>query len=68
MTAVTIYVFLGFGVLFILYRGFRRYQGKAPIFVANQDADSVVHVEMTDPQFSLKETKTGRFTRFYDEH
>ena len=67
MAAVTIYVFLGFGVLFLLYKGFRRYQGTAPIFVKNQEADQVAEVEMSDTQFNLSRAKAAQFTRFSDE-
>ena len=59
MAAVTIYVFLGFGVLFLLYKGFRRYQGTAPIFVKNQEADQVTEIEMNNSQFNLSRAKAA---------
>ena len=70
MIAMTIYFFLGLGLLYILYKCFMRYKGSTPVFVKVEDKNvfkNDTNIEMTHKKFGLKRAKTAHFTRFTDE-
>ena len=51
MIAVTIYVILGFFVLYVLYKGWKYYNGRTPAFVKKSSNQSAGVVEMSNPRF-----------------
>ena len=64
MIAVTIYVILGFFVLYGLYRGWKFYNGSTPAFVSRSEQENGM-VEMSNPRF--KNSKSALFTQFSNE-
>ena len=64
MIAVTIYVILGFFILYVLYKGWKYYNKDAPIF-ANREPKTVAVVEMSDPKF--RKANTVNFAKFSNE-
>ena len=65
MIAVTIYVILGFFVLYVLYRGWKYYNGSTPAFVSRSEQENVGMVEMSNPRF--KNSKSAHFRQFSNE-
>ena len=64
MIAVTIYVILGFFILYVLYRGWKYYNKDAPEFV-NREPKTVEVVDMSNPKF--KKAHTHSFAKFSNE-
>ena len=64
MVAVTIYVILGFFILYVLYRGWKYYNRNAPVFV-NREPKKIEIIDMSNPAF--KKSKTQNFSKFSNE-
>ena len=64
MVAVTIYVILGFFILYVLYRGWKYYNRDAPVFV-NREPKTVEVIDMSSRKF--KKSYTQSFAKFSNE-
>ena len=60
MAAVTIYFILGCLIIYIFYRGYRRYKGNAPVMkkLDKKGSRADQRIELTNPKFGLKRAKT----------
>ena len=69
MIAVTIYFILGCLLLYIFYRGFKRYKGDAPVMAKLERLESRAdqRIELSNKRFDFKRSKTANFTKFVNE-